>query len=129
MITIGTILQNRYEVTGMIKSGGMGAIYEVFDRRLGMGYALKEAFVQTSGEHALFAQEAQLLARLSHPVLPKVIDHFVEQGQHFLVMELVPGDDLETLLHTQNRPFDVAQVLEWADLILDALEFLHGQNP
>jgi serine/threonine protein kinase len=129
MPTIGAILQNRYEVTGMIKSGGMGAIYEVYDRRLGMGYALKEAFVQTSGECALFAQEAQLLARLSHPVLPKVIDHFVEHGQHFLVMELVPGDDLETLLHTQGQPFDIAQVLAWADQLLDALEFLHGQNP
>lgn len=129
MLTIGSTLQNRYELIGTIKAGGMGAIYEVFDRRLGTSYALKEAFVRTGEECALFVAEAQLLARLSHSALPKVIDYFSEHGGVFLVMELVPGDDLETQLHQQGRPFDVARVLDWADQILDVLEYLHQQSP
>src|SRR5262245_27789121 len=129
MLTIGDILQNRYQVIGTIKAGGMGAVYEVFDRRLNTTFALKEAFITTSEERALFEQEAQLLARLNHPTLPRVIDHFSERGGQFLVMELVPGDDLETLLERQGQPFDVALLLQWADQLLDALAYLHSQTP
>jgi hypothetical protein len=56
-----------------------------------------------------------MLAQLDHPVLPRVVDHFAERNGQLLVMELVPGDDLETLLAAQGRPFDVATVLLWAD--------------
>src|SRR5215216_3959518 len=113
IVTTGDILQNRYEVTGTLKGGGMGAVYTVLDQRLQMHYALKEALIQTPSERAQFEQEARLLARLNHPVLPKVIDHFSERGGQFLVMELVPGDDLETILQRRGQPFDVQLVLGW----------------
>ncbi|HEU5015580.1 MAG TPA: protein kinase [Roseiflexaceae bacterium] len=129
MLSISDILQNRYEVTAVIKAGGMGAIYEVIDRRLGTRHALKEAFVTTREERAQFEQEARLLAQLSHPALPRVTDHFSERGGQFLVMELVPGDDLETLLEQHGQPFDVLTVLRWADQVLDALDYLHAHNP
>jgi serine/threonine protein kinase len=94
MFQIGDVLQNRYQVLAEIKSGGMGTIYQAHDRRLNTHCALKHAIVATPDERAQFAQEAQLLAWLSHPVLPKVTDHFDERGEQFLVMELVSGDDL-----------------------------------
>jgi serine/threonine protein kinase len=130
MVNIGDILQQgRYRVNRQLGAGGMATIYEVFDRRLQTRFALKEAAVRNAEEQAQFEREAQLLARLDHPALPGVVDHFGERGAQFLVMELVPGDDLETLSTRQGRPFDVLTVLQWADQLLDALEYLHGQRP
>jgi serine/threonine protein kinase/SH3-like domain-containing protein len=129
MLTIGTVLQHRYQVTAPIKTGGMGAVYEVFDQRLRATFALKEAFVQNAEERAQFEHEAQLLAQLDHAVLPRVLDHFSERGGQFLVMERVLGDDLETLLAARGQPFDLEPVLRWADQVLDALEYMHRQSP
>lgn len=129
MVAIGDVLQNRYDVIAVIKVGGMGAIYEVRDRRLGTRHALKEAFVTSREERAQFEHEARLLARLSHPALPRVSDHFSERGGQFLVMELVRGDDLETLLEQRGQPFAVELVLTWAEQVLAALEYLHSQQP
>src|SRR5689334_15961040 len=129
MLTTGDILQNRYQVTGTLKAGGMGALYTVFDQRLQTDFALKQALVGGSAERAQFEQEAQLLARLRHPALPNVIDHFSERGGQFLVMELVPGDDLETILERRGQPFDIDLVLRWTEQLLDALAYLHSQTP
>lgn len=130
MLNIGdTLQQNRYRVNKQLGAGGMATVYEVFDRRLRTKFALKGAFGQTPEERVQFEHEAQLLAQLDHPVLPRIVDHFSERGAQFLVMELVPGDDLEQLLQRQGQPFDVAIVLQWAEQLLDALAYLHSQNP
>jgi serine/threonine protein kinase len=130
MPNVGDILQQgRYRVNKRLGAGGMATVYEVFDRRLQSRFALKEAYAQNAEEQVQFEREAQMLAQLDHPVLPRVLDHFAERNGQFLVMELVPGDDLETLLAAQGRPFDVATVLQWADQLLEALEYLHGQRP
>jgi serine/threonine protein kinase len=130
MLNTGDILQQgRYRVNRQLGAGGMATVYEVFDRRLQTKYALKAAVLHSAEEQAQFEQEVQLLAQLDHPVLPRVLDHFSERGHHVLVMELIPGDDLEGLLRAQGHPFDVALVLHWADQLLDALEYLHAQNP
>jgi tRNA A-37 threonylcarbamoyl transferase component Bud32 len=130
MLNVADILQQgRYRVNKRLGAGGMATVYEVFDRRLQSRFALKEAYAQTADEQAQFEREAQMLAQLDHPVLPRVVDHFAERNGQFLVMELVPGEDLETLLAAQGRPFDVATVLQWADQLLDALEYLHSQRP
>ena len=60
-----------------------------------------------------FEREAATMARLRHPALPRVSDHFVEGGGQFLVMEFIPGDDLFTLLKRRGRPFDCRQVIAW----------------
>jgi serine/threonine protein kinase len=129
MLNIGEILQNRYQVVDTVKSGGMGAVYKVFDQRLRTHFALKEAFVYSAAERRQFEHEAQMLAQLDHPVLPHVVDHFAERGGQFLVMEFIAGDDLETLMGRRSQPFDVPTLLAWADRLLDALEYLHSQNP
>ena len=74
-----------------------------------------------------FEREARILARLRHSALPVVSDYFSEPSGQFLVMQYIPGDDLDGLLKRQGHPFPVAQVLEWADQLLDALEYLHSQ--
>lgn len=69
-----------------------------------------------------------MLANMTHEAFPRVMDYFAEGDGFYLVMELIRGKDLSELLEERNAPFETAQVLEWADQILDALEDLHSQD-
>jgi serine/threonine protein kinase len=125
-----TLLQNRYLIVHLIGKGGMGDVYLAVDQRLGSAVALKRTFF--SDDEMLgsaFEREAKTLARLRHPVLPKVSDHFSENDQQFLVMEHISGDDLAKRLEAAQKPFPVSWVLFWADQLLDALAYLHSNEP
>ncbi len=107
----------------------MGAVYEAVDQRLRHTVALKETFMETEELRRAFEREAHLLANLNHPSLPRVIDYFAENNTEYLVMDFVPGDDLNTLLEKTRTPFSVEDVLSWPDNLLDALHYLHSHNP
>lgn len=124
-----TVLQGRYRIVRQLGRGGMGAVYEAVDERLSRTVALKEMLVELEDLKRAFDREARLLANLRHPVLPKVIDHFPEDEGQFLVMEFIPGSDLGELLSRRTHPFSPAEVLRWADDLLDALDYLHTHDP
>ncbi len=137
MSLVNTVLQNRYSILRELASGGMGAVYEGDDMRLGVKIAVKEYRLQ--GEEQLntetrdyyrqaFEREARLLATLRHDALPRVIDHFTEGDGQFLVMEFIEGDDLMKALKKRGSPFPVAEVLSWADQLLTVLDYLHKRN-
>jgi eukaryotic-like serine/threonine-protein kinase len=107
----------------------MGTVYEAIDQRLGRTVALKMTFARSAHLRRAFEREARILANLSHPALPRVIDHFSEGDEQFLVMDYVPGPDLKALLQQQGHPFAEAEVLRWAGELLDALEYLHSHEP
>ncbi len=129
MLEAGTILQERYEVLKPIGQGGMGAVYLASDQRLGSTVALKETFFNDPVLLSAFKREARLLAGLKHAAMPKVIDHFADGDGQFLVMEFITGDDLEAMIKKREGPFQLDEVLQWADQLLDALDYLHSQNP
>ena len=125
-----TMIQNRYLIVQLIGKGGMGEVYLAVDQRLGSAVALKRTFF--ANDELLgnaFEREAKILARLRHPVLPKVSDHFTEGDEQYLVMEHIAGDDLSKRLEAANKPFPVSWVLFWADQLLDALSYLHSHEP
>lgn len=140
----GTVLRDRYEIVQLVGQGGMGAVYRANDLRLdGRICAVKEilphllggsgkgdvSFDQTVEQ---FYQEASTLARLDHPNLPKVSDYFSEQGREYLVMDFVAGRDLQDILAESKRldkRLTESQVLAWADQLLDALDYMHSQEP
>jgi len=125
-----TLLQNRYLVVQLIGKGGMGEVYLAVDQRLGSAVALKRTFF--SDDETLmgaFEREARTLARLRHPVLPKVSDHFTENENQYLVMDHISGDDLSKRLEATQKPFPLSWVLFWADQLLDALAYLHTHEP
>ena len=135
-LTEGHLLDGRYRVKKVLGVGGMGRVYLSNDTRLanrpvavkemviGDGIAEKKAIED-------FTREASVLARLSHPGIPTLIDHFAELGRHYLVMEFVAGGDIQHMLDKlgpgARLPED--QVLRWARQMLDVLDFLHGQAP
>jgi hypothetical protein len=125
-----SMIQNRYLVVQLIGKGGMGEVYLAIDQRLGSAVALKRTYFK--GDETMgtaFEREARILGRLRHPVLPKVIDHFLEGGDQFLVMEHISGDDLGKRLETSKKPFPLNWVMFWADQALDALNYLHSHEP
>src|SRR5260370_2260063 len=129
MLSPETILQGRYRIIRQLGQGGMGAVYEALDQRLDTTVALKETLLADERLRRQFEREARLLARLHHPALPRVSDHFPEGDGQFLVMQFIAGDDLAEMMARKNGPFPPHQVLTWADQLLDALDYLHTQDP
>ena len=129
MLSPETILQGRYRIVRQLGQGGMGAVYEAIDQRLDTTVALKETLFTDERLRKQFEREARLLARLHHQALPRVSDHFAEGDGQFLVMQFIPGDDLAEMMNRKRGPFPADQVLTWADQLLDALDYLHTQDP
>ncbi len=127
-LTADTMLQERYRIVRQLGRGGMGAVYEAVDERLGITVALKETLSSETSMRKQFAQEARLLASMQHPALPRVSDHFVEQQRAFLVMQFIGGVDLAKIIAQQPGPFPRDQVIAWADQLLDALIYLHSHD-
>jgi serine/threonine protein kinase len=131
MLEPGAILQDRYKIVAPIGKGGMGSVYRARDLRLRTEVALKETLFNDEAYRRAFEQEAQILARLRHQALPRVIDHFVERNGQFLVMEFIHGEDLgNQLLRLGPRfatPSALTLILRWADQLLDALHYLHSR--
>ena len=134
-----TILRDRYRIVGLIGAGGMGAVYLADDLRLdGRRCAVKEQVLDDSLSDAgrkQFQQEASILARLDHPGLPKVSDYFTDAnntGRDYLVMDYVPGQNLEQLLKKARRDGEFLQestVKSWILQLCDILVYLHTRQP
>src|SRR5712664_2510078 len=123
-----TILQSRYRIIQPLGSGGMGAVYEAIDLRLGHTVALKQTLTNDEDQWKHFEQEARLLAQLNHPVLPHVTDYFTEGNRAFFVMQFVDGLDLAEIIAQQLGPVPQKAVIAWADQLLDALIYLHSHE-
>ena len=129
MLAPNTLLQNRYLIQKQIGQGGMGAVYIATDQRFGSTVALKETFFDDPAMRRAFEREARLLNHLRHSALPRVSDYFTDEQGEFLVMEFIPGEDLFTKLKERRAAFPISEVLNWADQLLDALDYLHTQEP
>jgi serine/threonine protein kinase len=128
MIEAGTILQERYLIEKQIGAGGMGAVYLAVDQRFESYVAIKETFYKDDELGDAFEREARLLNSLHHPNLPHVSDYFTEGGGHFLVMQFIEGEDLFEILK-RGGSFPQENVLRWTNSLLDALDYLHSQEP
>lgn len=122
------LLRERYRITGKLGHGGMGAVLLAYDTALEIQVAVKSNRNPNEGSQEQFLKEARLLATLRHPNLPRVIDHFIVDDTQYLVMDFIPGDDLEVLLDQQGPP-PLDKVMDWARQLTSALVYLHNQNP
>ena len=140
MIQPGTVLRERYKIIESVKSGGMGTVYEAEDLRLeGRRCAIKEIMLDPGMDETArtqaqeqFHREASILARLDHPNLPKVSDYFSDSDHDFLVMDFVPGRDLKDIMDEARRAdrfLEERDVLNWVTQLMDALDYLHTQEP
>jgi formylglycine-generating enzyme required for sulfatase activity len=126
----GTVLQDRYKLINFLGEGGFSRVYGAVDLRLRTPCAIKENSEFDRSAHDQFIAEAQLLARLKHQHMTKVTDYFATpSGAQFLVMEYVPGKDLEKFMREATALLDWRTVAEWGVIVCDVLDYLHGQEP
>ena len=125
----GQRVHNRYQIASLLGQGGMGAVYRAWDTILDVPVAIKENVMATPASARQFQREGKMMARLRHPNLPRVTDHFVTpDGAQYLVMDYVEGEDLRQMLRRVG-PLHEAWVLAWIERVCDALSYLHSQQP
>lgn len=134
----GVVLQGRYLIEGTLGVGGMSVVYRGRDMRFKdvvRPCAIKEMYQSAPDSHTRlltlknFERESGLLATLQHPAIPKVFDFFEENGRVYLILELIPGRDLETVLDENGGPIPEERVARWAQQVCDVLSYLHAQQP
>jgi serine/threonine protein kinase len=134
---VGALLKQRYQITQQIGTGGFGAVYKAEDQDLGHRLlAVKEMSQhnlnpQEVSEAALaFKQEALLLADLMHEHLPRIYDHFSEDGRWYLVMDYIRGETLEDYLaRARNGSLLLDEALNIALQLCAVLTYLHTRQP
>jgi len=124
----GVLLHNRYQISHTLGKGGMGMVYLAEDTSLARMVAVKENYGIGEDSSEQFLQEARLLAKLHHPNLPRVTDYFIEKPLQYLVMDYLPGDDLQLVLEHEGRQ-TVEKVLGWTKQLVAALIYMHTQSP
>lgn len=131
----GEVLDGRFEVKRLVKSGGMGAVYKVSDRLLGDKIcALKQIRpsadpkeLQQAKSH--FIGEIGVMQSLQHPNIPRIINSFFHGDSFFFVMEFVDGTDLSRYRKKHGNPgLPVDKVVGWAVQVLDALAYVHERS-
>lgn len=112
----------------------MSVVYRAWDNALQIPVAVKEMTPQPGVSAKVlaqlrlqFAQEAQTLAKLQHPNLVSVLDHFELNGNAYLVMRFVEGPSLEAIIQQQGAQPE-ERVLEWARQLLQVLAYCHEQG-
>jgi serine/threonine protein kinase/Tfp pilus assembly protein PilF len=125
---LGTTVSH-YRILREIGSGGMGVVYEAEDTRLRRNVAVKflsTALAKDAPMLERFEREARAASALNHPGICTV--HAIEQqdGQSFIVMELVEGESLATRI--AGRPIPIGELLELGIQMADALEAAHAKG-
>src|SRR5512140_3050770 len=118
-----------YAIVLPLGAGGMGEVYRARDAKLGRDVAIKvlpPETVKNADRLARFRREAQLLASLNHPNIGAIYGLEEADGQPFLVLELVEGDDLAQRLERGKLPLDETLVV--ARQVAEALEEAHERG-
>lgn len=113
------ILKGRYQLNDTLGKGGMAVVYLARDRMLERDVAikiLKEDYAKDVNFRERFRQEAKAAANLTHPNIVTVHDFGIEADKVFIVMEHVPGKNLNTIIQERGQ----MDILEGLDLIINA---------
>ncbi len=148
VLAVGTVLQNRYRIGGIIGKGGFGVTYLAFDAKLERRIAVKEYFpygfaqrgaesgaVMTTGDAQVFKKgaekfydEARLIAKFNNTDnIVNVYDVFYENDTVYYVMEYLKGQTLKSIIDKGDR-LTPGQAVYIAGQIADALSIAHGMN-
>jgi len=126
----GTTVAERYRIVGLLGRGGMGEVYRADDLKLGQQVALKflqHRFMEDEGHVARLFDEVRMARKVSHPNVCRVFDIGEAEGQHYVSMEYVDGEDLSGLLRRIGRlPGDKA--VEISRQLCAALAAAHDEG-
>lgn len=134
----GVTVANRYAIQEVIGIGGMGSVYRARDMHfpnVTKLVAVKE-MINTAPDPLVretivqnFEREANLLATLHHPSIPRIYDYFSIESRSYLVLEFIHGKDMEAIINEAKSFLPEEQVLSWAIELCDVLDYLHKHKP
>ncbi len=123
-------VSEKYELIREIGRGGMGVVYEAVNRQIKKRVALKkmkEELALNLREKERFLAEAQRVADLHHPNIVDIYDICEQDGNVYLVFELVKGETVDEMLNRGKRPA-IKEALRIACDVCRALEYAHGRR-
>lgn len=121
-----TTFNDTYEIRSVIGRGGMSTVYLAEHKRLHTAWAVKE--VRKAQGNFDFLAEANILKRLQHPMLPRIVDIFEDEANIYIVEDFVEGVTLAEVLKERGR-IDEVTGLRWFRELCGALRYLHEQQP
>jgi predicted Ser/Thr protein kinase len=124
------VIAERYELEGLVGTGGMSSVYKARDRLLERRVALKILHPHHASDADFverFRKEARSVAQLSHPNIVTVIDRGDDGGRQFIVFEYVEGENLKELV-TREGPLPLRRALELALQVGRGLAFAHSNG-
>lgn len=130
MLRVGMFIADRYEILGIVGSGGMSDVYKAKDHKLNRFVAikvLKTEFSQDSGFVSKFRAEAQSAAGLSHPNVVNIYDVGEENGMHYIVMELVEGITLKRYIERKGK-LSAKETISIAIQVAQGIEAAHANH-
>lgn len=126
----GAIVGGHYSISGLINTGGFGAVYR--GTALSEGNrpcAIKETYDVTPAARRQALMEAAILFTVKSEHLPQVYDAFEENGRFYLVMQLIEGQNCSQMVKARGGPCGEQEALDWLLPVADILQELHGRNP
>jgi serine/threonine protein kinase, bacterial len=130
VLSVGQLLDGRYEILAPLAEGGMGAVYLARRVLLGDDVAIKVILADQEGPAPLerFVRESRACAQLRHPNIVSILDYNADDPQRpFLVMELLSGPSLKDELAARGRfPIDALQRI--IPPICSALALAHARG-
>ena len=128
---LGQIIGGRYEIVRLIGRGGMGAIYEVRNTRLGRSFAMKTLIGDAANDPDVlsrFRREADVIARIKHPNIVEVVDwEALDDGSPCMILEYLQGEDLARRIR-DAAPLPWPVIAKIGDQVLSALSIAHAAN-
>ncbi len=134
----GERLFHRYLIQEVIGHGGMSSVYRARDMHFPNVLklvAVKEMIITTNDPKTRemiirnFEREANILATLNHPAIPKIFDYFSIEDRSYLVLDFINGKDLDQILNESEGFLPESQVVQWALELCDVLSYLHNHKP
>ncbi len=123
---VGSVLDDRFEITDIIAKSGMASLFKANDRKKGGAVAIKVPYLQIESDVSgfeRFRREEEIGLKLNHPYILKIIP--VEQkSRPYLVMEYLEGQTLGDLLKSV-RPLPEPDAVKIASRICEALAYMH----
>lgn len=126
---------DRYQIIEQLGQGGMGKTYLAIDTVAdNKPCVVKEFFPQSASQSSwqkcreLFIREAEILAKLKHPQIPKFLDWREEQDRLFLVQEYIEGQTYWQFLQQQQSGFSEVAIKQWLKDVLPVIQFIHEQD-
>ncbi len=128
---VGQVLQGRYELQEIIHSGGMGYIYLAKDKRLYDRHCVVKQVkepIRSDQHQKKLEEEALRMAKLNHPSVAMILDHFIEGNLYFLVVELISGKTLSEIFKQRDGKLREQEVIQWAVSMCSVVEYLHREG-